>query len=217
MEAPLICLFYYHVCIIIITMCGTKLVEAIESPNYTVAASESDFEIRLYRESSWLSASVQGTSFTQSTRIGFHRLYQYMHGGNMDSSRMAFTAPVLTSINSSTSSSPQHGNEYVVMSYMSAKYNGKHPEPNPELNLQVEKWKAHCIAVRKFSGFARDDNINTEVEALRNSLSGKAATIQDKGTYAIAQYNDSRQISGRLNEVWINVSGPFGQCCPPSQ
>ncbi|KAI9125217.1 hypothetical protein K1719_003833 [Acacia pycnantha] len=218
MEAPLIYLFYYYVCIIIITMCGTKLVEAIESPNYTVATSESDFEIRLYSESSWLSASVQGTSFIQSTRIGFHRLYQYMHGGNMDSSRMAFTAPALTSITSSTSSSSApHGNNYVIMSYMSAKYNGKPPEPNPELNLQVEKWKAHCIAVRKFSGFARDDNINTEVEALRNSLSGKAATIQDKGTYAIAQYNDSHHISGRLNEVWINVSGPFGQGCPPSQ
>lgn len=139
-----------------------------------------------------------------------------MHGGNTDSSRLAFTAPVLTSITSSTSS-PSNGNDYVVMSYMSAKYNGKPPEPNPELNLQVEKLRAHCIAVRKFSGFARDDNINTEVEALRNSLSGRSVTLQDKGNYAIAQYNNSRQISGRLNEVWINVSGSFVQGCPPSQ
>ncbi|XP_028769422.1 uncharacterized protein LOC114726869 [Neltuma alba] len=212
MKAPLIYLFYYHVCII--ATCCTKLVEAIESPNYTVAASESDLEIRLYSESSWLSARVQGTSFSQSTKIGFHRLYQYMHGGNLDSSRLDFTAPMLTSITSSTSS---HGNDYVVMSYMSAKYHGKPPEPNPELNLKVEKWGAHCIAVRKFSGFARDDNINTEVEALINSLSGRAATIEDKGTYAVAQYNDSRHISGRLNEVWINLSGPFVLGCPHSQ
>lgn len=58
-------------------MCGTKLVEAIESPNYTVATSESDFEIRLYSESTWLSAPVQATSFDQSTKNGFHRLLYY--------------------------------------------------------------------------------------------------------------------------------------------
>ncbi|KAF7829332.1 heme-binding protein 2-like [Senna tora] len=213
MGPQVVYLFCYCLCI---AMCGTKLVEAIESPAYTVATSESDLEIRLYSESSWLSAPVRGTSFTQSTEDGFHRLYQYMHGGNLNSSKLAFTAPVLTSIPSSTSS---HGNDYVVMFYVSTKYQGKPPQPNPELKLQVDKWRSHCIAVRKFSGFANDDNINKQVEALINSLSkyyGSSDTIQDKGSYSIAQYNSSRHLSGRLNEVWINVSGPNAQGCPLS-
>lgn len=146
------------------------------------------------------------------------RLYQYMHGANLNSSKLAFTAPVLTSMTSSTSSS---GSDYVVRLYVSAKYQWKPPQPNPELNLKIDKWGVHCIAVRKFSGFARDDNINKEVEALVNSLSkhldGSSATIEDKGSYAIAQYNASRHLSGRLNEVWINVSGPIAYGCPLSQ
>lgn len=49
---------------------------AIESPQYTVVHSESDFEVRLYMESSWMSALVPGTTsfnFEESTKYGFHR------------------------------------------------------------------------------------------------------------------------------------------------
>lgn len=47
---------------------------AIESPPYTVVLSESDFEVRLYRETSWMSALVRGTSsFEKATEDGFHR------------------------------------------------------------------------------------------------------------------------------------------------
>lgn len=46
---------------------------AIESPLYSVLHSESDYEIRLYKEISWMSAFVRGTSFQNSTKDGFHR------------------------------------------------------------------------------------------------------------------------------------------------
>jgi len=49
---------------------------AIESPQYTVVHSESDFEVRLYTESSWMSAPVLGTTsfdFKESTKDDFHR------------------------------------------------------------------------------------------------------------------------------------------------
>lgn len=148
-------------------------------------------------------------------------MYQYIHGGNLESSKVAFTAPVLTSITPSTSA---HENDYVVKFYVASKYEGKPPKPNPELNLQVDKWRRKCIAVRKFNGFARDDNINKEVEALKNSLnkhlSGSSQAINiiqaDKGSYGIAQYNSSRHLSGRLNEVWIDVSGKAAHGCPSS-
>ena len=51
-----------------------RTVHTIESPPYTVVHSESEFEVRLYRENSWMSALVQGTtSFEKSTKDGFHR------------------------------------------------------------------------------------------------------------------------------------------------
>jgi hypothetical protein len=56
-------------------------VDAIESPQYTVVHSEPDLEIRLYVESSWISALARGaTSFEKSTKYGFHRFtHQLIH------------------------------------------------------------------------------------------------------------------------------------------
>lgn len=94
------------------------------------------------------------------------------------------------------------------------------PQPNPELNLQIDKWRNHCIAVRNFTGFAKDDNINQEMEALVISLNkhftGNTTIPKDK-TYTIAQYNASRHLTGRLNEVWMNVSGFIAEGCPNYQ
>ncbi|CAN1151152.1 hypothetical protein LINPERHAP1_LOCUS40814 [Linum perenne] len=92
--------------------------------------------------------------------------------------------------------------------------NPPNPAPNQGLDLQLEKWRAKCVAVRKFSGFAGDDNVKKEVDALASSLknkqfkrvsSGDAATAYE-GSYAVAQYNASRHLTGRLNEVWIDLT-----------
>ncbi|KAH9708756.1 hypothetical protein KPL70_012981 [Citrus sinensis] len=183
---------------------------AIESPHYAVVHSESDFEIRLYSEAFWASALVQRSSFQNSTKQGFHRLYQYIHGANLNSARFPVTAPVLTSINPTTA----NGSICYVKIYLTAK---SPPQPNSELNLEIEKWTSHCIAVRKFSGFAKDDNINKEVEALMNSLNlhftGNTSIPEDKLSYTIAQYNSSRHQAGRLNEVWMNVPGFNAEVC----
>ncbi|KAJ0038554.1 hypothetical protein Pint_22909 [Pistacia integerrima] len=142
-------------------------VHAVESPQYTVIHSDSDFQIRLYQESWWVSAFVRGTSFLNSTKAGFHR-------------------------------SP--------------------PQPKSELNIQIDKWRSHCVAVRNFTGFAKDDNVNKEAEALADSLnkyfSGNTTAPQDKTSYTIAQYNASRHLTGRLNEVWMNVSRFSAEGCP---
>lgn len=47
--------------------------KASESPQYTVVHSESEFEVRFYRESAWMSAPVDDISFEKATKNGFHR------------------------------------------------------------------------------------------------------------------------------------------------
>ena len=44
-----------------------------ESPQYTVVHSESDFEVRFYRESAWMTAPSDDISFEKATKKGFHR------------------------------------------------------------------------------------------------------------------------------------------------
>ncbi|KAM7484205.1 hypothetical protein LguiA_000214 [Lonicera macranthoides] len=200
----------------LVLLCSCGHCQAMESPQYTVVRSASNVEIRLYRESLWMSALVRSgatfSSFNYSTGEGFHRLYQYIHGGNTNSSQISITAPILTTIS--------HGSDYIVRIYLPAKYMASPPQPNTQLNLQFDKWKSHCIAVRKFSGFAGDDNIKKEREALMSSLDEMESTeksvavLEDKISYSVAQYNASFHLSGRLNEVWINVLGFMADGCP---
>lgn len=48
-----------------------------ESPQYRVVHSESEFEVRFYGESAWMTASVDDISFEKATRNGFHRWYPF--------------------------------------------------------------------------------------------------------------------------------------------
>ncbi|KHN13427.1 hypothetical protein glysoja_035188 [Glycine soja] len=64
------------------------------------------------------------------------------------------------------------------------------------------------MATSKFSGYAKDDNINKEIEALVTTLNKHSATIQDTSFYTIAKYNASfhNNTTDHLNEVWIKVT-----------
>ncbi|XP_069144552.1 uncharacterized protein [Solanum lycopersicum] len=83
--------------------------------------------------------------------------------------------------------------------------------PLPELNLQPDPWTSHCIVVRKFSGFARDSNIVKEAEKLALSLSrspwANSTASTSEFAYSTAQYNSPFRIIGRVNEVWVDVTG----------
>jgi len=73
METAVMHFVYYL--LISICWCSGNMGQAIELPNYTPILSRSDFQIRLYNESTWVSARVSGTSFDQSYKIGFQRFY----------------------------------------------------------------------------------------------------------------------------------------------
>ncbi|XP_072998437.1 uncharacterized protein [Typha latifolia] len=197
-----LCWFLVHLALL-------GLANGIESPEYTVIHSESDFEIRIYRDSAWMSALTDEISFEKATRLGFHRLFQYIQGANLNSSRIRMTAPVLTSI--VPNAGPLHSSAYYVQFYLPVQFQASPPIPLPELNLQSDKWPSHCIAVRQFSGFARDRNVVKEAEKLAISLSrspwANSTKFLGKYAYSIAQYNSPFHFIGRLNEVWVDVGG----------
>lgn len=188
--------------------------KASESPQYTVVHSESDFEVRYYRESAWMTAPVDDISFEKSTKNGFHRLFQYTEGANLNFSRLRITYPILTSI--VPGAGPLHSSAYFVKLYLPTEFETDPPLPLPELNLQPDWWKSHCIAVRKFSGFAWD-NIVKEAEKLTLSLSrsewANSTSTQSGYAYSIAQYNSPFKIFSRLNEVWVDVRGSETNGC----
>ncbi|KAH7651680.1 SOUL hem-binding protein [Dioscorea alata] len=190
----------------------------IESPQHTIVHSESDFEIRLYRGSAWMSAPSDEISFNKATKLGFHRLFQYIQGANLNSSRIRMTTPVLTSL--VPDAGPLHSSAYFVRFYLPTKFQSSPPVPLPELNLHLAEWAPQCIAVRKFSGFARDDNIVKEAEklalSLRRSPWADATDLDGTNAYSIAQYNSPFRLIGRVNEVWVDLDGSKVKGCESS-
>ncbi|KAI6675377.1 hypothetical protein NL676_003283 [Syzygium grande] len=180
--------------------------DSIESPQYTIVHAESDFEVRLYGNSSWMSAQASDLSFEMATLNGYQRLFEYTQGANLNCSRLAMTLPVLTSI--VPGAGPLHSSAYVVRFYLPTKFQSTPPTPLPELKLEPYDWSSHYVAVRKFTGFALDDIVVKEAEKLALSVSRSTwANITSKSDYAysIAQYSTPFQIIGRVNEVWVDV------------
>lgn len=184
----------------------------LENPEYTVLNEGDDFELRLYNETVWAVAEVDDVSFEHATVLGFHRLFQYIEGANLNWSRIAMTAPVVTGI--VPSAGPFCSSAFAVRFYLPQKFHAAPPTPLPELELKFEHHGMQTIAVRKFSGYAQDRNVAQEAEKLAISLKksdiAKDATYPVAGgdSYAIAQYTSPFQFWSRVNEVWVNIDVP---------
>lgn len=125
------------------------------------------------------------------------------------------TSPVLTSI--VPGAGPLHSSAYFVRFYLPLKFQKNPPLPLPELKLQPDAWASHCIAVRKFSGFARDHNVIKEAEKLGVSLSrtkwANSTSSESNYAYSIAQYSPPFQFKRRVNEVWVDLDGSKAEGC----
>eukprot|EP00249_Psilotum_nudum_P013286 c24261_g1_i1 orf=36-767(-) len=196
--------------------------EKIECPKYEVLYQnvELEFEIRRYNESVWMStAALQDLSFRNATRIGFLQLFAYIQGKNELQANVPMTAPVLTGI--LPSDGPFCTSTFWVRFYVPEDFQKDPPHPDFDLQLHAEYWGYRCFAVRKFRGFATDDNVAEEASNLEASLSdtpwaGIATDIvvQTQETYIIAQYNSPFEFSGRLNEVWLPIPTCTPDCLP---
>jgi len=184
----------------------------LEQPEYSVVHETDEYELRSYNESVWVVAEVDDVSFTRATTLGFHRLFSYLEGANLNWTKISMTAPVLTGI--VPSAGPFCSSAFAVRLYLPAWFQEDPPTPIPELELTFERWSKQTIAVRKFSGYAQDSNVAQEAEKLSKSLGSsefvKNATypISGEDSYAIAQYSSPFQFWDRRNEVWVNIKLP---------
>ncbi|CAJ2664337.1 heme-binding protein 2 [Trifolium pratense] len=198
---------------LVMAMIFCSATATIESPQYTVVHTESDFEIRLYRTSVWMSASAVGiSSFEKATWNGFHRLFQFIQGANLNFSRIPMTSPVVTCM--VPKSGPLDSEGYYVGFYLPVKFQENPPVPLPELNIKPYEFDSHCVAVRKFSGSTWDERIVEEAEKLDKSLSRSKwsdSKIEQRG-YSIAQYDTPFRSAKRRNEVWVGVHAPKLGC-----
>ncbi|KAM7475512.1 hypothetical protein LguiB_022755 [Lonicera macranthoides] len=93
--------------------------KALESPNFNVIHSESDFEIRLYKNSDWMTAPVKDKSFQKATQDGFNRLFQYIQGFATDNNAVVEAKKLAASLSKSKWASLTSNNSYSIVQYNS--------------------------------------------------------------------------------------------------
>ena len=143
------------------------------------------------------------------------RLFQYIEGANLNNSRVQMTTPVLTGI--VPSAGPFCSSAFAVRFYVPHEFKDSPPLPLLDSDLSIENWDEKCVAVRCFSGFAKDTNVAQEAAQLESSLqNSKWANItkqepkDGEDAYTIAQYSSPFQILGRVNEVWVSFPSSEG-------
>ncbi|KAJ6882346.1 heme-binding protein 2 [Populus alba x Populus x berolinensis] len=195
--------------IVLLNLVG--LYKVIESSQYAKVHAKPDFEVRLYVNSTWMSTPVNELSFEKATLFVFNRLFQYIQGANLNYLRIAVIVPVVTSIVPGDTKLTAE-----VRFYLPVKHQADLPVPLDELHLKPYAWDSHCVAVRKFSRYAKDENIAEEAKRLADSLSrspwANLSSTESNYSYSIVQYDSPFQFIGRTNEMWadIKVSGADG-------
>ncbi|MFZ4797426.1 MAG: SOUL family heme-binding protein [Bacteroidia bacterium] len=166
----------------------------LEEQPYSIVKTYHEFEIRFYPTSTMATINSKSKNYKDLGSSGFRVLAKYIFGGNKENKSISMTAPVYMNINDTLSS----------MSFVMPKsYNEKKlPTPN-DSNIIISKTDEIFVAVIKFSGFASDEKIKTNIEKLKVLL--KENQISYFGNFNYLGYNPPFQLINRRNEIMVNV------------
>jgi hypothetical protein len=71
----------------------------LECPPYKLLHEDPKYEIRQYAAAAYVQAGpLLDISFVSATKTGFHRLFQYIEGANLNDTKVPMTAPVITTV-----------------------------------------------------------------------------------------------------------------------
>lgn len=168
--------------------------------------------------------SVLVETTADSPGTAFRRLFRYISGANESREEIAMTAPVATTGETIAMTAPVRtmmrggetvsmtapvrtdpdGDELTMAFYLPAEYTLETaPEPtDPDVQLVVEP--PRTVAVRQFSGYARERRVERERRRLLDTLSTRDIEVLDEPV--LLQYNDPwTPPFMRTNEVAVTV------------
>lgn len=206
----------FHTFITMLALAGTVLCAspamAIEEPEFSIVASDGDFEIRDYAPSLAAEVVVSGER-DEAVSAGFRILAGYIFGGNQGSAKIAMTAPVTQSPATGTGekidmtapvTQSADGANWRVRFMMPKSYTkATLPKPNDKRITFVEI-PARRAVVLKFSGMWTDANLASKKSELAQFIEQKKFTRI--GEPAFAFYDPPwKPFFWRRNEVMQEI------------
>lgn len=182
---------------------------AVEEPPFKTVLSDGAFEIRDYPGLIVAEVTVTGKQ-KEAARKGFRLLAGYIFGGNKRRQTMAMTAPVAQAQTSEKiAMTPpvtqiQDAGTWIVRFTMPSAYTMESlPEPN-DPKVQLRRLPATRFAVLRFSGLARESDVDAKGTALLAAAKGH--DLRPSGPVTLAQYNPPWTVwFMRRNEVMVQI------------
>ncbi|XP_026992023.1 heme-binding protein soul2 [Tachysurus fulvidraco] len=166
-----------------------------DCPVYTVVNTYGSFQERRYDASQWITTDIASTG-VNDIQAGFWKLYYFMQRKNKDGNEIVMTRPVVVSVNEATENG---GTRVSISFFISAGV--VLPEPNDD-TIKKKDLPAATVYVREFGGIANEEDVNENVQKLKEDL--KVAGKQFDGTrFEAAGYDAPWVLVNRHNEVWI--------------
>ena len=206
-------LMWWVIAVLAVVLLGAALwgpiVSNVEQPEYKVAQSCGNIEIRDYAPMIVAEAEVTGER-REAIGTGFRLIADYIFGNNTASKKVAMTAPVTQQasekIAMTTPVTQQgEGNSWKVHFVMPSNYTmDTLPKPNnPAVKLKEIGGKR--FAVIRFNGMGGKESLERHTKELDAFLSAKNLTPLSPPTYAF--YNPPWTLPFmRRNEVLVEVS-----------
>lgn len=184
---------------------------ATEEPPFTVKSAHGEFEIRDYPALVAAEVTVTGDRKEASSK-GFRLLAGYIFGGNTRKQSIAMTAPVTQAAAANEKiamTAPvlqTGGNGSWVIRFIMPHGSTLETLPRPNSpQVQLVAVPPARMAVVKFSGLARHDDVDARTAALARFV--KAQNLKATGAPSLAQYDPPWTLwFMRRNEVMIPVS-----------
>jgi len=161
-------------------------------------------EIRNYEASLWSSTVVLNTDLQDAEHDGFEKNFDYITGENSAKTDINMTSPVTTYIQ--PAQGPYCSTNFTVSFYVPYAFQPPNsPPPKPtDPTVSLVEYPAMTVAVLSFEGFGEQDVVIAEAAEL-SKLLGQSGLTYDQENWFQAGYDPPFRVSGRHNEVWIQV------------
>jgi hypothetical protein len=185
------------------------VIRNIEEPTYTVLEKRDGYEVRQYDAYIVAETVVEGT-YTDTLREGFRIIADYIFGNNTTKTSIAMTAPVLERSGEEIAmtvpviSTPTTEKARIISFVLPSSYTMETlPQPN-DARVLLRQESAHKVAVRRFTWYATETNVEKQKDALvKKLLEDNVTTI---GMPQVAQYNPPLSFPfTRRNEILVPI------------
>nr|XP_057913513.1 heme-binding protein 2 [Doryrhamphus excisus] len=158
-----------------------------------------DYEIRTYKPTKWVSTTVSGMNLDEALGAGFRKLFKYIQGNNVNKVKVEMTAPVTCRVN--PGDGPTCESHFTVSFYIPEEHQDNPPEPS-DPDVFVENRKEFTAYIRTYGGFSDENLKQEELLKLVESLQRDGVPFVDTPYYT-AGYDSPFKLVNRRNEVWI--------------